>query len=65
MFAWAGVAGFFGLFFGNVFYHMLVVPDHFEWPFSKVNAAFIAAFYRKTAKAAAEEAAHAVSISVP
>jgi len=50
------VAGFFGLFFGNVFYHLLVVPDHFEWPFSKVNASFIAAFYRKTPTAYVAEA---------
>ena len=46
IFAWAFVAGFFGLFFGSCMWEMLVLPDRYQWPFSKANAAFIAAFYR-------------------
>ena len=45
IYAWSAVAGFFGLFFGNCFFTTLVLPDRYEWPFSLVNASFIAAFH--------------------
>ena len=44
--AWALVAGFFGIFFGTLLYESLVLPEQYEWPFSRANAAFIAAFYK-------------------
>ena len=44
-FAWAYVAGFFGLFFGACLWGTLVLPDRYPWPFSRANAAFIGAFY--------------------
>ena len=50
IFAWAFVAGFFGLFFGACMWETLVVPDKYEWPFSKANASFIGAFYRSVAE---------------
>ena len=56
IYTWACVAGFFGLFFGNFFFESLVLPDKYEWPFSKVNAAFIAAFYSSDDDAALDEA---------
>lgn len=45
IFIWTFVAGFFGLFFGNFFFKSLVLSDKYEWPFSKVNAAYISAFH--------------------
>jgi OPT family oligopeptide transporter len=56
IFTWAIIAGFFGLFFGNFFFQSLVLPDQYEWPFSKVNAAFIAAFYSSEDDAALDAA---------
>ena len=56
IYAWAIIAGFFGLFFGNFFFAALVLPDQYEWPFSKVNAAFIAAFYSSDDDAALDAA---------
>jgi OPT family oligopeptide transporter len=50
IFAWAFVAGFFGLFFGACMWETLVVPDKYGWPFSKANASFIGAFYRSVAE---------------
>lgn len=47
IFLWALMAGFFGIFFGTLFFESLVVPDKFQWPFSRANAAFIAAFYKQ------------------
>ena len=43
------MAGFFGIFFGTLFFESLVLPDAYEWPFSRANAAFIAAFYKEVA----------------
>jgi uncharacterized oligopeptide transporter (OPT) family protein len=47
IYAWALMAGFFGIFFGTFFFESLVLPDKYQWPFSRANAAFIAAFYRE------------------
>ena len=46
IFSWAFIAGFFGVFFGTAFFRSLVLPDELTWPFSRANAAFIAAFYK-------------------
>ena len=48
IYSWAIVSGFFGLFFGNFMHSSLVISDRYEWPFSKVNAAFIAAMHAST-----------------
>ena len=56
IYIWSIMAGFFGLFFGNFFFESLVLPDAYEWPFSKVNAAFIAAFYASSDDAALDAA---------
>ena len=45
IFAWAIVAGFFGIFFGANLFETLVLPERYTWPFSKANAAFINTFY--------------------
>ena len=47
VFTWALMAGFFGIFFGTLFYESLVLPNAYPWPFSRANAAFIAAFYKE------------------
>ena len=46
VFSWALIAGFFGVFFGTFFFESLVLPDCYDWPFSRANAAFIGAFYQ-------------------
>ena len=35
------------IFFGTFFFESLVLPDRYQWPFSRANAAFIAAFYKE------------------
>ena len=59
IFIWSIISGFFGLFFGNFFFNSLILPDKYEWPFSKVNAAFIAAFYTNSDDAALDAAEQA------
>ena len=53
VYLWASVAGFFGIFFGTLLFETLVLPDEYQWPFSRANAAFIAAFYKSVDEDAA------------